>query len=41
MDDFLIRNVRIADGSGKDIYAGDVAWKDGIITAAGDAEGRS
>ena len=40
MDDFLIRNVRIADGSGKDIYVGDVAWKDGIITAAGDAEGR-
>jgi N-acyl-D-aspartate/D-glutamate deacylase len=40
MDDFLIRNIRIADGSGKDIYVGDVAWKDGIITAAGNAEGR-
>ena len=39
MDDFIIRNIRIADGSGKDIFVDDVAWKDGVITAVGDAEG--
>lgn len=39
MDDFIIRNIDIADGSGKAIFKGDVAWKDGIITAVGDATG--
>lgn len=41
MDDFIIRNIDIADGSGKDIFKGDVAWKDGSITLVGDASGRS
>lgn len=40
MDDFIIRNIDIADGSGKDVFKGDVAWKDGILTAVGDASGR-
>lgn len=34
MNDVLIRGVDIADGSGRPVKHGDVAWKDGIITHA-------
>ena len=39
MDDYIVRNIDIADGSGKEIFKGDIAWKDGIITAVGDVTG--
>lgn len=37
MEDVIIRNITIADGTGSPLYRGDVAWKNGVITAAGDA----
>ena len=39
-DDVIVRGVCIADGSGGPLIRGDVSWKDGRITAAGDSSGR-
>ena len=35
MDDLVIRNARVVDGTGKPAFTGDVAVKDGVISAIG------
>ncbi len=41
MDDIIIRNGRVIDGSGKPAFRADVAVRDGVITAVGDLSGLS
>ena len=41
MPDLIIRNGRIADGTGAPTFVGDIAVTDGVITEVGHVEGNA